>query len=133
MPESNRINRNYRLYVTASLAGAMLLLAGCVSAPTAPTASLNAAKLAIQAAEKDDASHFAAAELDEARQKLMLAEKAVVAEDMILAMRYADESTATAKLAAARTEETKAVAINQEMSRSAEALMQEMQRAGDQQ
>jgi putative cell wall-binding protein len=111
----------------------MLLFAGCVSAPTAPTASLNEAKLAIQAAEKDDASHFAGAELDEARQKLMLAEKAVVAEDMMLAMRYADESTATAKLAAARTEETKAVAINQEMSRSAEALMQEMQRAGDQQ
>jgi PBP1b-binding outer membrane lipoprotein LpoB len=133
MPESNRIYRNARLYVTASLVGAMLLLAGCVTAPAAPTASLNEAKAAIQAAEKDDASHFAAAELDEARQKLKLAEKAVVAEDMVLAMRYADESAATAKLAAARTEASKAVAINEELSRGAEALMQEMKRAGDQQ
>lgn len=133
MPESKRINRHFRLYATASLAGVMLLLVGCVSAPTAPTASLNEAKSAIQAAEKDDASHFAAAELDEARQKLLLAEKAVVVEDMVLAMRYADESAATAKLAAARTEASKAVAIDEEMSRGAEALMQEMKRAGDQQ
>lgn len=123
----------YRLYVAASLAGAMLLVAGCASAPMAPTASLNAAKVAIQAAEKDGASQHAAAELDESRQKLRLAEKAVVAEDMILAERFADESTVTAKLAAARTEATKAVAINQEMTRGVDALTEEMQRAGDQQ
>ncbi|MCJ7593038.1 MAG: DUF4398 domain-containing protein [Woeseiaceae bacterium] len=126
-----RTKRPYRLYVAASLAISMLLVAGCASAPTAPTASLNDAKLAIRSAEKDDASHFAAAELDKARQKLILADKAVVAEDMILADRYAQESTVTAQLASAKTEATKAEAINQEMLRSAEALIEEMQRAGD--
>ena len=109
-----------------------MLVAGCAAAPIAPTASLNEAKLAIQSAEKAEAGQYAAAELDEARQKLMRAEKAVAAEDMIMAKRYADESTETAKLATARTEAAKAVAINQEMSRGAKALIEEMQRAGTQ-
>jgi Domain of unknown function (DUF4398) len=133
MPVSSRINRMYRLRVAAGLAGATLLFAGCASAPMAPTASLNEAKLAIQAAEKDDASHYAGAELDEARQKLVMANQAVVAEDMILAERFAQESTVTAQLAVARTEATKAEAVNTEMSRGTEALIEEMQRAGDQQ
>lgn len=128
-----RIIRTHRLHVAASLAGAMLLFAGCATAPMAPTASLNEAKLAIQAAEKEDASHYAGAELDEARQKLILADKAVLAEDMVLAERLAHEATVTAKLAAARTEATKAKAVNEEMSRGADALIEEMQRAGDRQ
>ncbi len=122
-----------RKHVAASLAAAMLLVAGCASVPLAPTASLNEAKLAIQAAERDDASHYAAAELDKARQKLIQADKAVAAKNMISARRLADESAVTAKLAAARTEATKAAAINEEMSLGADALVEEMKRAGDKQ
>jgi len=133
MFELSRIIRTRRLHVAASLAGAMLLFAGCAAAPMAPTASLNEAKLAIQAAEKNDASRYAAAELDDARQKLIKADKAVVVEDMVLAEQLAHESTVTAKLASAKTEATKAQAINDEMSRGADALNEEMQRAGDQQ
>ena len=129
----SEINRNYRLFTVAALAGAMLLVAACASAPTAPPASLNEANLAIEAAEKADASHFANAELDEARQKLMAAEKAVVAENLVLANRYAEQSTLTAELATARTEAAKAAAVNEEMRRSAKALTEEMQRTGDQQ
>ena len=132
MPVTNRKNRMYRPYVAASLAVAMLLVAGCATAPMAPPASLNEAKIAIQAAEKNDARQYAGAELDEARQKLMQADKAFVAEDMVLAERFAQESIVTATLASARSESTKAMAVNQEMSRGAEALMEEMQRAGDQ-
>ncbi|HEX9853324.1 MAG TPA: DUF4398 domain-containing protein [Woeseiaceae bacterium] len=133
MHQLSRINPTHRLHLAASLAGAMLLFAGCATAPMAPTASLNEAKLAIQAAEKNDASHYAGAELDEARQKLIQADKAVVSEDMVRAKQLAQESTVTAKLAAARTEATKAKAVNDEMSRGADALIEEMQRAGDQQ
>lgn len=128
---SLRTNRTRPLLVAAGLAGAVLLFAGCAAAPLAPTASLNEAKRAIQAAEKDDASHYAGADLDEARQKLILADRAVASEDMMLAERLAHESTVTAQLAAAKTEATKAEAINDEMRRGAEALMEEMQRAGD--
>jgi len=133
MPVSYRINKCSRPYATVGLVGTMLLLTGCATMPPAPTASLNEAQRAIQAAEKDDASHYAGAELDEARQKLILADKAVAAEDMVLAERLAQESTVTAKLAAARTEETKAEELNKQMSRGSEALIEEMQRTGDQQ
>ena len=126
-------NRTHRMSVAAGLAGAMLLLAGCATAPMAPTASLNQAEISIKAAEKDDARQHAGAELDEARQKLIMANNAVVAEDMVLAERFAQESIVTAKLAAARSEATKAEAINEEMRRSAKALAEEMRRAGDQQ
>lgn len=112
---------------------AMLISAACASAPPAPTASLNEAKLAIQQAGQDDASHYANAELDQARQKLMLANEAVAMKDMVLAGRLANEATVTAELATAKTEAAKAQAINVELNRGALALIEEMQRVGDQQ
>jgi hypothetical protein len=125
--------RHRRIPMAAALACVMLLVTACASAPPAPPTSLNEAKLAIEVAEKADASHFANAELDEARQKLMSAEKAVAAENLVLANRYAEESTLTAELATARTEAAKAAAVNEEMKKGAEALIEEMQRTGDQQ
>jgi hypothetical protein len=52
---------------------------------------------------------------------------------MVLAERFAQEATVTAQLAMARTESTKAEAINDDMRRSGKALSEEMRRAGDQQ
>jgi predicted Zn-dependent peptidase len=117
----------------AALASAMLLFVACASAPPAPTASINEAKLAIEVAEKVDAGHFANAELDEARQMLIAADKAVKAENMVLANRYAQQSIVTAQLATAKTEAAKAQAVNAELNRGAKALIEEMQRTGDQQ
>jgi len=59
--------RNRRLLTVVAFAGTMLLFTACVSAPPAPPASLNEAKIAIEVAEKVDANHHATAELDEAR------------------------------------------------------------------
>ena len=127
-----KFDRNFRLSTAAALAGAMLLFAACASTPTAPTASMNEAKLAIQAAERVDAGRYANAELDEARQKLLSADKALLADNMVLANRYAEQSTLTAQLATARTEAARALEVNAEMNRGAEALTEEMQRTGDQ-
>jgi hypothetical protein len=110
----------------------MLLITACASAPMAPTASLNEAKHAIEVAERVDASHHASAELDEARQKLLSADKAVTSEDMVLAERYAKQSKVMAELATAKTEAAKALAVNEELNRGAKALIEEMQRTGDQ-
>lgn len=129
----SEIYRHRRMLTAAAFAGMMLLVTACASAPPAPPASLNEAKLAIAAAEKVDASHYAIAELDEARQKLMSADKAVMADNMVLANRYAEQSTLTAELATARTEAAKAQAVNAEMNRGADALIEEMHRTGDQQ
>jgi hypothetical protein len=127
-----KIHPTDRLVRITAVAGVMLLIAACASAPTAPTASLNEAKLAIGVAERNDAGHHAGAELDEARQKLVSADKAVAAENMVMADRYAKQSTVMAELATAKTEAAKALAVNEEMNRGAKALIEEMQRSGDQ-
>jgi hypothetical protein len=117
------------------MTGAILLIAACASNPPAPTASLVQAKVAIAHAETADASHYAGAELDAARQKLLMADAAVSdksQKSMALADRLAQEARVEAELASARTEAAKAAAINQEMSRGADALTEEMQRAGEQ-
>jgi hypothetical protein len=119
-----------RLWLASGIAGA-LLLAGCASAPPAPTASLDAARQAISNAERADASRFAAAELSDARARLAAADGAVLKEEMVLAQRSAEQSRADAELAAARSSASKAKTVNDEMMRSTGALTEEMQRAGD--
>jgi hypothetical protein len=52
---------------------------------------------------------------------------------MMLAEQLAQESIVMAQLAGARTEATKAEAVNEEMSRGTKALIEEMQRTGGQQ
>ena len=115
------------------LALGLVLLTACASAPAAPTVSLTEAREAIARAEQSDARQHAGGELDQARQKLEMAELAVERQDMVEAERLADEAEVTAELAAARTEFAKAAEINREMERSADALTEEMRRMGEQQ
>lgn len=121
-------------YVRGTAAASLLFFViACSSTPVAPTRSLNAAQDAITVAEQGDARRYSGAELDEARQRLVKAEQAVSAERMIEAERFAQESLVTAELALARTEAAKARKINEEMGKGADALLEEMQRTGDQQ
>jgi len=131
-PTLTRLGRRARL--AAGLALTFAMLGACASTPPAPpTGAMAAARQAIATAEKSDAQQFAAAELDEARDRLNRAERAVAAENMIEAEQLAQESRIAAELASARTESTKAAEVNREMSRSADALRDEMQRTGDHQ
>jgi hypothetical protein len=116
-----------------AVAVTMLLIAACASAPMAPTAALDEAKVAIEVAERVDATRHAGAELDEARQKMTAADNAVLKKDMIMAERYARQAKVSAELATAKTEAIKALAVNEELNRGSEALIEEMQRSGDQQ
>ena len=122
-----------RRATASALALVTMLLSACMSSPEPPTASLVAAKDAIASAEQSDARQYAGAELDEARQKLVLAESAVSAERMIEAKRLAQQSRITAELAIARTASAKAAEINRQMGRGADALDEEMNRMGEQQ
>ena len=122
-----------RLPVVAAVAG-MMLLAACASAPPAPTVALQAAQQAIVTAEQADAGHYASGELGEARAELTSANAAVAETHMDVAERLANESRTEAQLAFARTTYVKAQAVNDEMTRSNGALIQEMQRTtGDKQ
>jgi len=117
--------------MTAGLAGILMLVGGCASTPPAPESALDAARVAISNAEKAEAGQFAGAELGEARQKLAMADNAVRDENMVVAERFARESQVQAELASARTAAAKAAAVNVEMGRGADALAEEMQRAGE--
>lgn len=132
MNRSRKKTFGSRLRNTLGLATAVVLTSACASAPAAPTSALTAAREAISIAEQEGARQYAGAELDEAKQKLILAERYVSNEQMVDAERFARESMIAAELASARTESAKAVEINKEMRRSADALLEEMRRAGDQ-
>lgn len=121
------------LLLTA-LALSLGLLSACASAPAVPpTVALTEAREAIAAAEESDGRQHASSELDQARQKLGMAEGAVDREDMVEAERLANEATVAADLASARTASAKAAEINRQMERGAEALTEEMRRTGEQQ
>ena len=108
-----------------------MLFGACASTPPAPDSALDAAKVAISNAEKAEAGRYAGAELGEAREKLALADSAVREENMVVAERFAQESQVQAELASARTAMAKATAVNKEMELGADALTEEMQRAGE--
>jgi hypothetical protein len=125
------IHRRTRLRAAAGLA-CVSLLAACASLPP-PTSSLQAAQLAITNAEQAEAGRYAPAELAEARAKLTAANSAVSDKKMVEAQQLAEQASAEAQLAAARTGQAKAIAVNDEMKRSIATLYQETQRkSGDQ-
>ncbi|MCG5502093.1 DUF4398 domain-containing protein [Ectothiorhodospira lacustris] len=111
----------------AALAG-LLTLAACASTPPAPTHALQAAETAITNAEQARVADYASIELNEARENLAAARKAVQDEDMIRAERLAERSRVNAELASAKARLAKAKAINEEMETSIDVLQQEMQR-----
>jgi PBP1b-binding outer membrane lipoprotein LpoB len=108
---------------------AALLLAGCASAPPAPTEKLQAAQQAIASAERTEAGRYAAAEMGAARTKLASADVAVTEKRMVVAAQLADESRAEAELASARTASAKATAVNDDMKRNTSILVDEMKRS----
>jgi hypothetical protein len=127
MNATSQAQRGSRVRIAVGLTG-VLMLAACASTPP-PTASLQAAQLAISNAERTDASRYAPGELGEARTKLASADTAVKEQRMIMAERFAEESRAEAELASAKTADVKAKAVNHEMTRSTDTLVEEMQRS----
>lgn len=112
---------------------AAALLSACASQPMAPPESLSEARDAIARAEESGARQYAGGSLDQAKEKLEMAEAAADEQDMAEAKRLADQSLVAAELAMARTTAAKAEKVNREMGRGAEALTEEMRRKGEQQ
>ena len=117
-----------RQRLLVAIAGSGVMLGACASAPPAPTAALDGARLAITQAERGEAGRYAAADLGEARTRLSMADTAVSAKQMVQAERFANESRADAELATATTATAKAQAVNAEMQRSNGSLIEEIQR-----
>jgi hypothetical protein len=137
-PSFTRQNTMYRipskLYVQLPLAAVFLtglVLVSCATMPPETPTSVRAAQQAIADAERLEAARYAAGELSAARTRLASAQGAVNENKLVLANQLADESRAEAELAAAKTAEAKASAVNADMKRSTGALVEEMKRIGD--
>jgi outer membrane PBP1 activator LpoA protein len=116
-----------RLRMAFGLTGALALCA-CATPPP-PTASLQEARHAIATAEQAEAGRYASDDLSNARVKIASADAAVSDKKMITAQHLAEESTADAELATAKTADIKANAVNNDMTRSTGTLIEEMQRS----
>lgn len=121
-----------RVALLGALLAAVLLLGACASKPMSEPESLAEARDAIARAEQSGGRQYAGGELDNAKQKLEMAQAAADAKAMPKAERLADEAIISARLASSKTRRAKAEEINQDMERGAEALTDEMRRKGEQ-
>jgi hypothetical protein len=108
-------------------AAVSVLAVGCASTPPA-TAEISRARTLIEQAEKAGAQRYAAVELDQARNKLRLAEAANKDGKGDEARNRANEAAADAELAQARTTSGEAQKAAEEVQRSTETLRQETER-----
>lgn len=101
-------------------------LAGCASEPK-PTAELVRASTLVSEAEKSEAQHFAAADLQRARDELSNAQTAESAGKYDIARREAEKSAADADLASARASSGKAQQSAEQVRRSLDTLKEQIQ------
>lgn len=114
------------------IAGAVLALAACASAPQPPLDALQAADIAVTNAEKDHGAEYAPLEMRSAHEKLAAAHESALKsgeQDMTQSRRLADEARSDADLASSKARLAKADAVNKEMQKSGKALRQETQRS----
>jgi hypothetical protein len=112
-------------FVTAAVG---LLCAGCATQSDRPVAEITRARTLIEQAERAGAQQYAAAELDQARNKLRLASAAAEDGKNDDARARATEAAADAELAAARASSGRAEKAAAEVQRSTETLQREADR-----
>lgn len=103
-------------------------LGGCASQPK-PTAQLVRASTLVSEAEKDQAQHYAAADLQRARDELSSAQTAESDGKYDNALRLADRAAADADLASARAASGKAQQSAEEVRHSIDTLKQQLQQS----
>jgi hypothetical protein len=111
------------------LACSILALAGCAGEAERPTAEVARANTLIEQAEKSGAQKYAAAELQQARDKLQQVEVAVKNGKEDEALHLAQQASADAELAQARAASGEAQRAAEEVERSTSTLQQEADRS----
>ena len=113
----------------AGIAACLLVLGACTYTKQAPpTAALQAAESAIDAADQAHVANYASQDLTEARRNLAAANDAVVEKNMTLALYLAEQAKVGAQLATAKAEVVEAQMVNDDMIKSTAALKAEMKR-----
>lgn len=123
MSEAKRLSTMTAVALLAAAA-----LGGCASQPK-PTAQLVRASTLVSEAEKSEAQHFAAADLQRARDELSGAQTAESEGKYANARRLADRAAADADLASARAASGKAQQSAEQVHRSLDTLKQQLQQS----
>ena len=109
-----------------------LFCVGCASQANRPVAEITRARTLIEQAEKAGAQQYAAADLDNARNKLRLANAAVEDGKNDVARARANEAAADAELAQARATSGVAQRAADEVEKSTQTLQRESDRGQSQ-
>jgi hypothetical protein len=108
--------------------GGALLFAACAATPPVPDVALSSAKQAIAVADQERVADASSPPLSEARNKYSAAQTAVTEKRMAEADRLAEESRVDAELSTAQSQAAKSQAVNAEMIKSTQTILDEMQR-----
>jgi hypothetical protein len=114
--------------LTALVGLAVVLCVGCSSLKTPATADVAVSKAAVENAASAGGTQFAPAEMSSAREKLMLANKAMQAKDYKLAVDLAAQAQADAKLAQGKANSAKAQAAADALQDDIRVLREELDR-----
>ena len=123
------MNINTRHGLALLSAAALVLTVGCTSLKTPATADVAVSKAAVDNAAGAGGAQYAPLEMNAAREKLALANKAMLAKDYKEARALANQAQADAKLAQSRASSVKAQAAADVLQEDIRVLREELDRA----
>ena len=112
----------------AILAAALALTVGCTSLKTPATADVAVSNAAVANAAGAGGAQYAPLEMNSAREKLALANKAMLAKDYKEARELANQAQADAKLAQSKASSVKAQAAADVLQEDIRVLREELDR-----
>lgn len=123
------MTRNSKQWFVALSSAALLVIAGCSSMKTPATASVAVSKAAVENASGAGGAEFAPVEMNSAREKMALANKAMEAKDYKRANDLATQAQADAKLAQSKASSAKAQTAADALQDDIRVLREELDRA----
>ncbi|WP_296495076.1 DUF4398 domain-containing protein [Rhodoferax sp.] len=123
------MNLNTRHGLALLSAVALALTVGCTSLKTPATADVAVSKAAVDSAAGAGGAQYAPLEMNAAREKLALANKAMLAKDYKEARELANQAQADAKLAQSKASSVKAQAAADVLQEDIRVLREELDRA----
>jgi len=116
-------------WLLALCSTAMVFTVGCSSLKTPATADVAVSKAAVDNARDAGGAEFAPVEMNAAREKMALANKAMADKDYKLALNLANQAQADAKLAQAKANSAKAQAVANTLQDDIRVMREELDRA----
>ncbi len=122
------MTKNRKGWIALMFGAAVVLTVGCTSLKTPATADVAVSKAAVDNAAGAGGAQFAPVEMTAAREKLALANKAMLVKDYKLARDMANQAQADAKLAQSKANSGKAQIAADALQDDIRVLREELER-----